>query len=181
MRSNQPPQLNLFAAAADAGEWIGTDDASTTLGFGPGNRTAGGSGGTAAVLTGNVAAPFSLRPGMELTIVADDRLPVTVRFQPGDFADIAAATAAEVAAALRASCTQLAAHAVAGGFVELTSELLGAESSLEVSATDAASSHSRGRRAAVPPHSSTGAGASASCSRRPTRSTPSAPRRRRRH
>lgn len=140
VRSNQPPQLNLFAAAADAGEWLGTDDASTVLGFGPGNRTAGGSDGpppTAAVLVGNTAQPFALRPGMELTVVADGRLPVTVRFQPGSFADISTATAAEVAAALHASCTQLMARAVVGGFVELVSELLGAESSLEVSTTDA--------------------------------------------
>jgi len=139
LRSNQPPQLNLFASAADAGEWIVTDDASTVLGFGPGNRTAGGSDGppaTPAILVGNAAEPFGLRPGMELTVVADDRLPVTVRFQPGDFNDIAAATAAEVALALSRSCTQLAARAV-GGFVELASDLLGAQSSLEVSATEA--------------------------------------------
>ncbi|MGH2933888.1 MAG: phage tail protein [Gaiellaceae bacterium] len=140
VRSNQPPQLNLFAAAADAGEWLGTDDASSTLGFGPGNRTSSGSDGppaTAAVLTGSTAEPFALRPTMELTVIADGRLPVTVRFQPGDFGDIAAATAAEVAAALSANCTQLTGRAVAGGFVELASDLLGAESSLEVSATDA--------------------------------------------
>ena len=135
VRSNQPAQLNVYASAESGMSLVGTDDASTALGFGIGNRTAAGTDAPAkpATLTGTVGQPFVLRQGMELTVTVDDRLPTTVRFQPGDFADIGAATAAEVAAAIGATLTQLSATAVAGRVV-LTSHLAGAISSLEIAA-----------------------------------------------
>ena len=71
---------------------------------------------------------------MELTVTVDDRLPTTIRFQPGDFANIATATAAEVAGALALTLTQLSAVAQAGRVV-LASHLPGAGSSLEVAAS----------------------------------------------
>ena len=142
LRSNQPPQLHLYATAETGAEWLGTDDASVVLGFGPANRSAtgaDGSPGSAAELTGSVTGPFALRPGMELTVAVDGRLPTTIRFAPGDFADMAAATADEVAAALRRTFTQLRPPPVPlpGGRLVLTSNLLGAASSLEVLAASA--------------------------------------------
>ncbi len=106
-RSNLPPQLNVFASVRRGTEWGGADDAALLLGFGAGNVESRGAApvppqtiGTSARLVGSAAQPFALRPGIEFGISANGRLPARVRFQPGDFADITRATAAEVAAAL---------------------------------------------------------------------------------
>ena len=52
---------------------------------------------------------------MELAITADRRLPMVMRFQPGDFADIASATAAEVASVLNRTLADVTATARADG------------------------------------------------------------------
>jgi hypothetical protein len=81
-RSNMPPQLNIFAVVEEAGVWRGTDDAAPILGFGAGDNEATGSGRLPAIL-GDTATEtfetFALRPGMELSITADGRIPVVVR------------------------------------------------------------------------------------------------------
>jgi phage tail-like protein len=120
-RSHHPPQYNLFAMAERPGGWRATDDAATALGFGSDNDHAAGSGGSVARLTSSLAAPFRLAPDMELTVTADDRIPVVTRFRPGDFADIANATAAEVAAVLNHTLSELTATVLAGGRLELRS------------------------------------------------------------
>ena len=99
-RSNQAAQANIFALRETAAGWQPADDAAALLGFGPGNNAATGTADSAAVLVGTVPGPFALRPGMELTVGADGRIPVTARFQPRDAAALPTATAAEVAAAL---------------------------------------------------------------------------------
>ena len=105
--SNQPPRLNVHAIAEQADGWWGTDDAAAVLGFGTAASDANGAPGLPAELAGTAVEPYALRPGMELTVVADQRIPVVTRFRAGDFADIAAATAAEVAAVLNQTLSEI--------------------------------------------------------------------------
>ncbi|KAM3090257.1 phage tail protein [Phormidesmis sp. 146-35] len=138
VRSNSPPQFNVFAIQQVGTTWRGTDDAALVLGFGSGNNTtigtdpASGVAGTPATLISSQAAPFRLRPGMEFAVTADDRVPVSVRFQPGDFLDIQAATVGEVVAVLNRTLSEVSAIARADNRIELRSHLLGAQSSLRV-------------------------------------------------
>ena len=97
-RTNEPAQLNVFAVVERPSGWRGADDAAPALGLASAAAEAG-----APVVTGTVTEPFALRPGMELAIAADERLPTVVRFGEGDFANIGAATAAEVVAVLDAN------------------------------------------------------------------------------
>jgi phage tail-like protein len=131
-RSNTLPQFNVFAIVEDATGWRGTDDAASALGFGVGNNSSAGVGNVPATLVSSLAEPFVLRPGMEVAITADDRIPVVVRMQPGDFADIAAATAREVAAALNRELSEVSVEARIDGRIVLTSHTLGLASSLRV-------------------------------------------------
>lgn len=131
-RSNAPAQFNLFAIQQSGATWRGTDDAAAVLGFGTGNDTATGPPTTPATLISTLTAPFRLRSGMELALTADDRIPVSIRFQPGDFANIQAATAAEVAAVLNRILSEVSAIARLDNRIELRSHLLGAASSLRV-------------------------------------------------
>lgn len=136
-RTSSPPQLNIFAIADAEGIFKASDDAATVLGFGPGYDSAVGSGspppapgGVAAELE-SASGPFALRPGMELTLRVDERIPVVVRFGPGDFEDIGAATAAEVASVLDAALSE-ATITVSGGRLKIRSNTVGASSSLQV-------------------------------------------------
>ncbi len=98
--SNHLPQYNLFAIIESNGEWRGFQDASVSLGFPPGNRGSVGTTGKKAELKSASKGPFALRPGMELSLTVDSEVPITIRFTTSDFANIAAATAVEVAAVL---------------------------------------------------------------------------------
>jgi phage tail-like protein len=111
-RASLPAQLNIFAITRDTTGWRGADDAAPALGFPPGNDRAVGGGTTPAVLVGAVppAYPLPLRDGMEVTIAADGRPPVTVRLARGDFRSIGAATAREVAAVLNATLSEATAR-----------------------------------------------------------------------
>lgn len=131
-RSNMPPQLNVFAVTEEAGLWRGTDDAAPVLGFGAGSNEATGSGSLPAILVSTASEPFALRPGMEFAITADNRIPVVVRFRPGDFADMGNATADEVAAVLNHTLSEVTATPLPGGQVELRSHTVGPDSSLRV-------------------------------------------------
>ncbi len=150
-RSNRPPALAIHAIVEEGGSWRGSDDAAPVLGFTGASREANGAGGTPAVLVGGSSEPFSLRPDMELAVTVDDRIPTAVRFRPGDFDDLANATAAEVAAVLDAAFSELTAKESAGS-IELTSHTTGPTSAIRVE-THAASlvtleSAPRGRLAA---------------------------------
>ena len=131
--SNRPAQQNLFAIApsADGVHWFGVNDAAETLGFGAANQNAAGSAGVSATLTGTVAEPFALRPGMSLTLAVDGLPPEAVRFGMADFADPAHATAAEVAAAMQRNLPEVTVTAAAGHIV-LTSDSVGDSSSLAI-------------------------------------------------
>lgn len=144
-RAGFPPQLNIFAIRRDAVGWRGVEDAAALLGFGPGNDTAAGA---PAVLPGSVAPyPFPLREGMELTVSADGRPPVTVRFGPGDFASIGAATAREVAAVINAAMSEVTARSfppspldpppLTENRIELRSHLTDSTSSIVVERSEA--------------------------------------------
>lgn len=131
-RSNDPPGGNLFASVQDGPALRGIDEAAPVLGFGAGNDQASGSAALPALLVGTTTAPFALRPGLSLTITADGRIPVTLRFQPGDFATIGAATAAEVAAVMNRAFSELTATPMATGQLELRSHTTGPTSTLRV-------------------------------------------------
>lgn len=132
LRAGDAPQLNLFWDVAEpGGGWCGADDVATVLGFDAEHRSASAADNARAELVGAAVEPFALRPGAELTLSADAGLPVTVRFMPGDFADIRRATAYEVAAALNHALFEVTASAV-DGRLHLTSNARGAESSLRI-------------------------------------------------
>ncbi|MFI6289869.1 phage tail protein [Streptomyces sp. NPDC051018] len=130
-RSNSAPEYHVFAVADRTQGWRGSDDAGPLLGFGSG-ASAAGSTGTPAKLTGETAAPFALRPGTHITVTADDRVPTKVVFAPGDFADITAATAEEVASVLSRTLSEVTAVADASGKLVLTSNMAGAGSAVRV-------------------------------------------------
>jgi phage tail-like protein len=130
-RSNVVPQLNAFWIIEDpvAGGWRGADDAAAILGFSGANSTAVGSGATAATLTGASIFP-SLRPGMEIAITADDRIPAIVRFEPDDFP--ALASAAGMAAVLNRTLTEVTASVAASGALVIKSNTVGPVSALRI-------------------------------------------------
>ncbi|MGY1694618.1 phage tail protein [Geodermatophilus sp. SYSU D00814] len=135
-RTNVPPQRNLFAAERRAGRWWGVDEAAPLLGFAPPADRVAGSDGVPATLTGAAVEPFPLRPGMTLTVAVDGDLPATLTFGAADFADVGAATAAEVAAVVSRAVPELEAG-VAGRAVRLRSLLRGPASRVEVVAAPA--------------------------------------------
>ncbi|HEX8073044.1 MAG TPA: phage tail protein [Pyrinomonadaceae bacterium] len=131
-RTNLPPQFNVFAIREQPAGWRAPHDASPALGFAEGNDEATGAGTLPATLVSTTAAPFPLRPDMEFAVTAEERLPVAVRLRVGDFANIAAATAPEVAAVLNREFSELSVEARADGRLVLTSHMTGASSALRV-------------------------------------------------
>jgi phage tail-like protein len=133
-RSNQPPRRNVFAITpnSDGTTWSGVDDLAEILGFDASNQGAVGTPTTAASLTGKLAEPFLLRPGMMLTVTVDGLLPVSLRLGAADFFDISKAAAAEVAAAINQCIPEINAQAQ-GGNLKLASQTVGVTSSLQIS------------------------------------------------
>ncbi len=109
LRSNWPPQLNIFALVegANSHPWQGADDAAPILGFGPENSTATGGLASPARLEGTVAEPFLLRSGMVVEITANSPIPGIVRLLPDDFVDMNQVTAAEVARVLNRTLPEI--------------------------------------------------------------------------
>jgi hypothetical protein len=132
IRANLPAELNIYAMIEGAAGWTGFDDAAPVLGFNSTNNSAAGTTTTAAELVGELAAPFALRPGMEIGITADNRIPVVARFLPGDFASISSATAPEVAAVMNRVFSEFTVTARGDGRLVLQSNSIGTTSSLDV-------------------------------------------------
>lgn len=96
------------------------------------NPVEGGTfGSTRATLVAGADFPVALTPGDQLQISVDGGPPQTVTFQASDFADIQAATAEEVAAAIAAQTSGVDASVVDGKLV-LQSTSDGASSQLTV-------------------------------------------------
>ncbi|MBM4013802.1 MAG: flagellar hook-associated protein FlgK [Planctomycetes bacterium] len=93
---------------------------------------AGAFGSDHATLT-SAAGPFALAAGDTLDLAVDGGAPITITFLAGDFADITAATAAEVAAVIEAQAPGISTDVVDGRLV-LRSASVGAASSLTVTA-----------------------------------------------
>ncbi|MEM7305816.1 MAG: two-component regulator propeller domain-containing protein [Planctomycetota bacterium] len=131
LRAGEPPRRSVFGIQEGAGPepWHGTEDASSAFAF-PAGEVAG-AGALPAVLTSVQTEPFALRAGLELSITVDGGAPARVRFGPDDFADLAAASAAEVAGAINAAFDTLSASDV-GGAVELRTHAVGADATLAV-------------------------------------------------
>lgn len=109
----------LQAAAIIAGNSSITIDVSAStaaaaLGFTLSNATAQKSGDAPARLTGLTAQPFTLADGGTLVLSINGQAPVTITFNMADFAVIAAATAAEVVAAITAATGSVIAAAGQG-------------------------------------------------------------------
>jgi len=94
--------------------------AAAALGFGPDNASASRWGDSPAQLTGVNAEPFVLSAGATLVLTVDSGSPQMVTFESADFADIAAATAAEVVAKIAASAAGVTASVGAGNDFFLT-------------------------------------------------------------
>ena len=113
-RSMLAPRQNVFALRETANGWLPVSDAADLLGFAPPNTGAG-----SASVTGTTTGPFALAPGMELTVGTDGAGPVTARFARGDAVNLAAATTAEVAAALNRQFIDVTATAAPNGRLRL--------------------------------------------------------------
>ncbi|MFD5406143.1 DUF6519 domain-containing protein [Streptomyces griseorubiginosus] len=100
------------ASTAGPGSLVSVDLSASTaaaaLGFTAVNRQAA-RGLAPARLTGDAAQPFALSPGMTLVVSANGASPQTVTFTSSGFADLGAATAAEVAAAVNAAANRVTA------------------------------------------------------------------------
>lgn len=94
---------------------LGTSPAAGALGFDATNATSTRTGNSPAQLTSRNAQPFVLTAGATLTLIADGGAPETVTFLAADFANIAVATAAEVAAKITATAARASAAAGTGG------------------------------------------------------------------
>ncbi len=88
--------------------------AAAALGFTARNARAERTGDSPALLTGFRSEPFLLANGSTLVVSAETQPPETVTFSSGDFANIAAATTAEVVAVLAAQLTRVTAAAGTG-------------------------------------------------------------------
>lgn len=87
--------------------------------------------GSAAAVAAGGAAPYALAEGMTLVVQIDGGADQRVAFSSADFADIANATAAEVAAALNAAVRDGRASAT-GGILRLASDTEGTASRVRV-------------------------------------------------
>jgi hypothetical protein len=129
-RANVAASGNIqFRADRPGGLWIGGSDAVDVFSFPAAGAV--GAGLLPAVLTSGTFEPFALATGMELTLAVDGAVPVRLRFGPGDFARIGAATAAEVARVINASFDDLNARAQAGAVV-LETVLTGPQARIRV-------------------------------------------------
>ena len=93
--------------------------------------TAGAFGGGAAAITNQLSGPFALTAGSTLQIAVDGGAPQTITFSAGQFANIGAATAAEVAAAINSQLTGATASVV-NGAVTIASNTSGSASSIQL-------------------------------------------------
>ena len=87
---------------------------------------------TYATITGSSAGPYALTDGDSLTIEANANPPITITFNAVDFADIAAATAQEVADVINASADRFTASLTPEGHLMLESDSLTSASSLKI-------------------------------------------------
>ncbi len=90
---------------------VDNSTAVTELGFDENNAFASRFGSSPAQLTGNMVEPFGLSEGQTLVVQAEEHPLETVTFTAGDFVDISAATAVEVAAAVTAAMSTITARA----------------------------------------------------------------------
>ncbi|WP_158549231.1 two-component regulator propeller domain-containing protein [Lysobacter silvisoli] len=134
-RSNHAPRYHIHASVPAGAGWRSPLDAAALLGFGGGNDEAFGVGPAPATLVGNVAGPYAIFAGAELSIAVDGGAAFRVRLGSSSFANPNAATAAEVAAAIAAVAGDIVADAV-GGQVRLRTRSVGPEAQITVSARE---------------------------------------------
>lgn len=95
-----------------------TSTAAAALGFDGSNEYAERSGSSLAQLTGNTSAPFALTDGSTLVVTVNEATPgavaETITFHAANFANIAAATGAEVIAVIAATATRVSGLVGAG-------------------------------------------------------------------
>lgn len=109
--------IDAVAAAPSLSQLLvdtAASSAAAALGFNAFNSSAARDGTSPARLVGDRVQPFALADGNTLTLRVDDGAPATVAFHSTDFADITAATAAEVCAVINAATSAVAATPGAG-------------------------------------------------------------------
>jgi len=96
---------------------LATSSGAAALGFNATNSSSQRSGSSPAQLTGNRAAPFPLANGNTLVVKADNNPPETITFFAAAFANIAAATAAEVIAVINTALNVSARASTGNDFI----------------------------------------------------------------
>jgi phage tail-like protein len=139
-------QLRTRATGAAAVLNLPASPLATRLGLAAGVSTGGDA--TRAVLTGARAQPFALQDEMTLTVRVDHEAPRTMTFDASEFADVAQATAAEVAAAIELRMPGVA--EVAGASVRLRSPTTGAGSVIAVLVDESTAAPALGLGAPLP-------------------------------
>ena len=129
-RTHMPPRMALRRLVLRGSEWRGADDAAPLLDLPATEAT--GAAGVPAVLESVAAQPFPLPAGATLRLEVGVEAPFAVRFEPGDFSDISAATAAEVAAVLAALCPEIVATALPDGRVRIETATVAPDARLRV-------------------------------------------------
>lgn len=115
VRAGVPGQGHLRVSVerpAVPGTFTGGLDGSVLFGFS--SAGAFGGPGVPALLVAAVAGPYALWPGVELTLSVNGAAPTRIVFGPDDFADMTAATAAEIAVVLERHFDSLTAFAQLG-------------------------------------------------------------------
>jgi hypothetical protein len=108
------PDLPVGGGATSIAVDLEASTLAAALGFEEGNGDAARTGDAPARLTSGRAEPFALQNGGTLVVRANGGQPVSVAFATAQFADIALATAAEVAAVLNGAAGGFAAAAGTG-------------------------------------------------------------------
>lgn len=134
-RSHHAPRYQVHASVPAGAGWRSPLDAAALLGFGAGNDEAFGAGPAPATLVGNVAGPYAVFPGAELSIALDGGATFRIRLGASAFANPGAATAAEVASAISMATNDLIADTV-GGQVRLRTRSVGPDAQINVAARD---------------------------------------------
>jgi hypothetical protein len=105
--ASNSPTIGLSSVSVD----VAASTAAASLGFTNSNSFHSRNGASPAQITGHATEPFALANGDTLVVEANDQAPETTTFNAADFADISAATAAEVVAAIAAAAPTVTASA----------------------------------------------------------------------
>ena len=130
-RSHHVPRHQVHASVPAGAGWRSPLDAAALLGFGAGNDEAFGVGALPATLVASTPGPFALFPGAEISIAIDGNAAFRIRLGASAFANPAAVTAAELAAAIASVANDIVADTV-GGLLRLRTRSVGPDAQIGI-------------------------------------------------